>query len=81
RLGYRTAIVSGGFDVFAEHVRAHLGFDTAYANGLRIVDGVLTGELDGPVIDGPAKARLLGEIAAAAGIPLEQTVAIGDGSN
>ncbi len=81
RLGYRTAIVSGGFDVFAEHIRTELGLDAAYANRLRVVDGVLTGELDGPVIDGPAKARLLGEIAAAEGIPLEQTVAIGDGSN
>ena len=81
RLGYRTAIVSGGFDVFAEQVRRTLGMDASFANRLEVVDGQLTGELVGDVIDGPAKARLLVEIAAAEGIPVEQTVAIGDGSN
>lgn len=81
RLGYRTALVSGGFDVFAEEVRRHLGIDIAHANSLEVADGRLTGRLVGDVLDGPAKARLLEEIAAAEGIPLEQTVAVGDGSN
>ncbi|CAN5273182.1 MAG: phosphoserine phosphatase SerB [Acidimicrobiia bacterium] len=81
RLGYRTALVSGGFDMFAEEVRRHLGIDLAFANTLEVVDGRLTGRLVGEVIDGAAKARLLETIAAGEGIPLEQTVAIGDGSN
>jgi phosphoserine phosphatase len=81
RLGYKTAIVSGGFDVFADQVKQQLGMDVAHANRLVIRDNRLTGELEGNVIDGAAKARLLSEIALAEGIPLEQTVAIGDGSN
>jgi phosphoserine phosphatase len=81
RLGYRTAIVSGGFDVFAERIRAMLDIDQAFANRLEISAGVLTGRVEGPVIDGPAKADLLRRIAAAEGVPLEQTVAIGDGGN
>jgi phosphoserine phosphatase len=81
RLGYRTAIVSGGFDVFAERIRSHLGIDFAYANRLEIVNGKLTGRLEGRIIDGPAKADILAEVAAAEEIALEQTVAIGDGSN
>lgn len=81
RLGYRTALVSGGFDMFAEEVRRHLGIDLAFANTLEVVDGRLTGRVVGEVIDGAAKARLLETIAAGEGIPLEQTVAIGDGSN
>ncbi len=81
RLGYRTAIVSGGFDVFAEGVRTRLGMDAAFANRLEIVDGALTGRVLGEVIDGAAKARLLERFAADEGIPLEQTVAVGDGAN
>jgi phosphoserine phosphatase len=81
RLGYRTALVSGGFDVFAEQVRRHLGIDVAFANTLEVVEGRLTGRLVGEIIDGPAKARLLEAIASDEGIPLEQTVAVGDGSN
>jgi phosphoserine phosphatase len=81
RLGYRTAIVSGGFEIFAEQVRADLGIDYAFANRLEVVDGKLTGRLVGDVIDGAAKARILEEVAAAEGVPLEQTVAVGDGSN
>lgn len=81
RLGYRTALVSGGFAVFAERVQLDLGIDYAFANHLEVVDGRLTGRLSGDVIDGAAKARILEEVAAAEGVPLEQTVAIGDGSN
>lgn len=81
RLGYKTAIVSGGFDIFAERVRAELGIDAAFANRLVVRNGSVTGELDGEIIDGPAKARLLAEVAAQEGVPIEQTVAVGDGSN
>ncbi len=81
RLGYRVAIVSGGFDLFAEYARDLLGADSAHANHLTIADGRLTGELEGDIVDGLAKARLLEEIAAADGISPEQAVAIGDGAN
>jgi phosphoserine phosphatase len=81
RLGYRVAIVSGGFDLFADYARERLGADSAHANHLEIAGGAVTGELEGEIIDGLAKARLLEEIAAADGISLEQTVAIGDGAN
>jgi len=81
RLGYRVAIVSGGFDLFADYAKDLLGADSAHANRLEIVDGRLSGELEGDIIDGSAKARLLEEIAAADGISLEQAVAIGDGAN
>ncbi len=81
RLGYRTAIVSGGFDVFAERVRQHLKMDYAFANRLEVADGRLTGRVVGDIIDGDAKARILEEVAAREHVPLEQTVAVGDGSN
>ena len=83
-LGSATAppLVSGGFDVFAEQVRRHLGIDVRLrqhaGGGRRPVDRATP---SGEIIDGPAKARLLETIAADEGIPLEQTVAVGDGSN
>ena len=81
RLGFTVAIVSGGFTPFTDWLRADLGLDYAYANGLAVVDGVLTGEVEGPVVDRAGKARLLARIAAAEGVPLSQTVAVGDGAN
>jgi phosphoserine phosphatase len=81
RLGFVVGIVSGGFTPFTDRLQAELGLDHSYANGLAVVDGVLTGEVEGPVVDRPGKARLLAEIAAAEGIPLSQTVAVGDGAN
>ena len=81
RLGYRTAIVSGGFTHFTDRLASSLGVDHAYANVLEIADGMLTGRLVGPVVDREAKAAILREVAATEGIPLEQTVAIGDGAN
>ena len=81
RLGFTVAIVSGGFTPFTDWLRADLGLDYAYANGLAVVDGVLTGEVQGPVVDRAGKARLLARIAAAEGVPLSQTVAVGDGAN
>ncbi len=81
RLGLRVVIVSGGFDVFADRVAGQLSIDRSYANRLEIVDGRLTGELLGPVVDRSTKAELLRRIAAEEGIPLAQTVAVGDGAN
>ena len=81
RLGFTVAIVSGGFTPFTDWLRADLDLDYAYANGLGMADGVLTGEVAGPVVDRAGKARLLTEIAAAEGVPLSQTVAVGDGAN
>lgn len=81
RLGFAVAIVSGGFTVFTDGLAADLGLDHAHANTLEMVDGVLTGEVLGPVVDRARKAELLAEIAAAERVPLSQTVAIGDGAN
>ena len=81
RLGYKVAIISGGFDAFTLRLSEELGLAHAYANRLEVSDGVLTGELDGPIIDRARKAELLLEIAAAEGVLPEQTVAVGDGAN
>lgn len=79
--GYKTAILSGGFSYFAEHLQERLGMDYVFANRLAIKDGVLTGETQGEIVDGQVKARLLRELAAAEGLGLAQTVAVGDGAN
>ncbi len=81
RLGYRCGIVSGGFTQFTEWLSGELGLDYAAANTLEIADGKLTGGLTGPIIDRPGKARALREFAAAAGVPVSQTIAVGDGAN
>ena len=81
RLGYTVALVSGGFTDVIDHIADELGITRAVANRLEVVDGRLTGRLQGQVIDRAGKARVLREIAAEEGIPLEQTVAVGDGAN
>ncbi|PRX99461.1 phosphoserine phosphatase SerB [Allonocardiopsis opalescens] len=81
RLDYRFAIVSGGFTQITDALVERLGIDYSAANTLEIVDGRLTGRLAGPVVDRKAKAASLERFAAAAGVPLSQTVAIGDGAN
>lgn len=81
RLGYLVGAVSGGFSQVVEPLARTLGLDRAVANTLEIRDGLLTGGLVGPVVDRAGKARVLVEFAAAAGVPLAQTVAIGDGAN
>ncbi|WP_106582086.1 phosphoserine phosphatase SerB [Murinocardiopsis flavida] len=81
RLGYACAIVSGGFTQVTDALVERLGIDYSAANTLEVVDGVLTGRLVGPVIDRPEKAAVLRRFAAEAGVPLNQTVAIGDGAN
>lgn len=80
-LGYKTAILSGGFTYFGEHLKRRLGIDYVYANELEIVDGKVTGEVSGQIVDGERKAALLREIAAREGIDLQQVIAVGDGAN
>ena len=81
RAGMQTAIVSGGFTRITEFLASELLVDHAAANTLEIVDGRLTGNLVGEVVDRAGKARILSEIAASHGIPLDQVVAVGDGAN
>ncbi len=81
RLGFSVAIVSGGFTGIVDRIGAELGIDHAFANELEVVDGVLTGALVGRIIDGPGKATILTDLAASEGVPLDQTVAVGDGAN
>jgi phosphoserine phosphatase len=81
RLGFVTAIVSGGFAQITDDLRDRLGLDYAAANTLEIVDGRVTGRLLGPIIDRAGKAAALERFAAAAGVPLAQVVAVGDGAN
>jgi phosphoserine phosphatase len=80
-LGYKTAILSGGFNFFAQHLQSRLGIDYVFANDLDIVDGVVTGEVRTPIVDGARKAELLRQIAGQENISLEQVVAVGDGAN
>jgi len=81
KLGYKTAIVSGGFTFFAEYLQQRLGVDYVYANQLDIKDGLVTGQVSGDIIDGQRKAELLREIAAKEGLKLQQVIAVGDGAN
>jgi phosphoserine phosphatase len=81
RLGYRCGVVSGGFTQITDWLTVELGLDFAEANTLEIADGKLTGRLIGQVVDRPGKELALRRFAAAAGVPLSQTVAVGDGAN
>ncbi|WP_257452282.1 phosphoserine phosphatase SerB [Archangium lipolyticum] len=81
RLGYRTAIISGGFSVAAEALKARLGIDYAHSNMLEEADGKLTGRTLGPIVNARRKAELLENIAQAEGILLDQVIAVGDGAN
>jgi phosphoserine phosphatase len=80
-LGYKTAILSGGFTCFSQKLKEELGFDYIHANELGIADGLLTGEPVGEIVNGARKAELLKQIAGQEGISLEQTIAVGDGAN
>ena len=81
RLGYKTAIISGGFQFFGEQLKARLGIDYVFANALPIADGQVTGAVARPIVDGARKAELLKALAAQEGLALEQVIAIGDGAN
>jgi len=81
RLGYRFAIVSGGFSQITDRLAEELGIHFARANELEIVDGLLTGRIIGPVVDRAGKAAALREFAAEVGVPLDAVIAVGDGAN
>jgi phosphoserine phosphatase len=81
RLGYHCGIVSGGFRQVIDTLAHELKMDFVAANELEIVDGKLTGRVIGPVVDRAGKAKALRDFAAQAGVPMEQTVAVGDGAN
>ena len=81
RLGFKIAIISGGFTYFGERLKQLLGIDYVYANKLEIKDGKLTGRVVGPIVDGARKAELLRRLAEREGISLQQVAAVGDGAN
>jgi phosphoserine phosphatase len=81
RLGYRFAIVSGGFSQVTDRLAEELGIDFAAANELEVVDGRLTGRIVGAVVDRAGKAEALRRFAAEAGVSQAATVAVGDGAN
>ena len=80
-LGFKIALISGGFTYFAEHLQQKLGIDYVYANELEISGGKLTGKIVGDVIDAQRKAEIVREIAEMEDIRLAQVVAVGDGVN
>ncbi len=81
RLGYKTAILSGGFTYFAKQLQAKLEIDYVFANELGVEDGKVTGVAVEPIVDAQRKADLLRELAQKEGLSLEQTIAVGDGAN
>jgi phosphoserine phosphatase len=81
RLGYEIAVVSGGFTQVIEELVRELDIDHLAANELVLDDGIVTGELRGPIVDRAGKAEALMRFAAAAGVPVARTVAVGDGAN
>ncbi len=80
-LGYKTAILSGGFTFMGRYLQQRLGIDYVFANELEMANGKVTGNVVGRIVDGARKAELLREIAAKEGIALEQAIAVGDGAN
>ena len=81
RVGFKTAILSGGFSFFGEHLKKRFGFDYVYANELEIIDGKLTGRHIGEIVDGKRKAELLKLISQVENVDIAQTIAVGDGAN
>lgn len=81
RLGYRTAVISGGFSRAADALKRRLGIDYAFSNNLEIEGGKLTGKVVGPIVNAQRKAELLELIAQLEGVLLDQVIAVGDGAN
>lgn len=79
--GLKTLLVSGGFTFFTERLKARLGLDYAYANTLEISNGVLTGHVSGPIVDGENKKLKLAVVADQISVNATESIAIGDGSN
>ena len=81
QVGYKIALISGGFTYFTDVLKERLGFDYAFANDLVIEDGVLTGEIKGEIIDAEAKGRIIYQLAEKEKISPDNIVAVGDGAN
>ena len=81
KFGYKTAILSGGFNYFGNHLKSKLGVDYVFANELEVADGKLTGGHVGDIVDGAKKAEMLRLLAFKEDLHLEQVIAVGDGSN
>jgi phosphoserine phosphatase len=81
RLGFKIAILSGGFSYFGRYLQQRLGVDYVHANELEIENGKMTGRVRGEIVDGARKAYLLRTIADREGIDLKQVIAVGDGAN
>ena len=80
-LGYRVGIVSGGFDIFADHLKQKFQLDFAYSNQLEVKDNCLTGKVAGNIVDAAEKARVINQLSCDSGVILDQVVAVGDGAN
>ncbi|MGV9671175.1 phosphoserine phosphatase SerB [Gordonia sp. NPDC003504] len=81
RLGYHCGVVSGGFRQVIDALAHELELDFVRANTLEVIDGKLTGRVIGEIVDRPGKARALRSFADHVGVPMEQTIAVGDGAN
>jgi len=81
KIGFKIAILSGGFTYFGNHLKKKYGIDYVYANELEVIDGKLTGNYIGDIVDGKRKAELLRLIAQVENVDIRQTVAVGDGAN
>lgn len=81
KLGYKTAILSGGFTFMGRELQRRLRIDYLHANELDIADGIVTGEVRSEIVDGARKAHYLAEIARAEGLTMDQVIAVGDGAN
>lgn len=80
-MGFKVALISGGFTFFTDKLKRDLGFDHAFANELVVVDGKLTGEVKEPIVDAERKSEIMKELAALEGLSLDEVVAVGDGAN
>lgn len=80
-MGFKIALISGGFSYFTEHLKKRLGFDYAFGNALEIRKGKVTGRIKGKVIDAKRKAEIMDEICRREGITRDEVVAVGDGAN
>lgn len=81
KVGFKIAILSGGFTYFGNYLKQKYNIDYVYANELEVVDGKLTGRYLGDIVDGKRKAELLRLIAQVENVDIRQTVAVGDGAN
>ncbi|MCA1813076.1 MAG: phosphoserine phosphatase SerB [Halobacteriales archaeon] len=81
RMGFKVALLSGGFTFFTDRLQEELGFDYAFANELEVRDGKLTGRVQGPIVDAKRKAAIVRELCRREGLSPDEVVAVGDGAN